>query len=136
MVGEIFKVDRVTNPIYSHFKCFHARCDVCGIRCTTKQRLSCHKYNRHQNKLGNYPCPHCDRRFMSIWTMYRHNQEVHGCTQVICRECGQYFETQEQLMTHITNDHPYISHDVSRFSCEDCGKCVGIMKTISINCII
>lgn len=105
-----------------HKKDSYLMCDVCGIRCTTKQRLSCHKYNRHQNKLGNFSCPHCDRRFMSIWTMYRHNQDIHGCTQVICRECGQYFDTQEQLMTHITNDHPYISHDVSRFSCEDCGK--------------
>lgn len=97
-------------------------CDICGIKCTTKQRLSCHKYNRHQAKLGNFPCPHCDRRFMSIWTMYRHNQDIHGCTQVICRECGQFFDTQDLLMDHITNDHPYTSQDVSRFSCEDCGK--------------
>ncbi|XP_062619452.1 uncharacterized protein LOC134281011 [Saccostrea cucullata] len=97
-------------------------CDICGVQCTTKTKLNNHKANRHHAKLGKIACPNCDRRFMTVWAMYRHNQEVHGCTQDICKECGKFFDTEEQLLEHIGQVHPHLSQDVSRFSCEECGK--------------
>ncbi|XP_061189786.1 uncharacterized protein LOC133197673 [Saccostrea echinata] len=97
-------------------------CDICGVQCTTKTKLNNHKANRHHTKLGKVGCPNCDRRFMTVWAMYRHNQDVHGCTQDICKECGKFFDTEEQLLEHINQFHPHLSQDVSRFSCEECGK--------------
>ncbi|KAK3104866.1 hypothetical protein FSP39_011980 [Pinctada imbricata] len=106
---------------------------------------SAFQYNRHRRQCGQkFPCSQCKETFSTKVLLQNHrryhcNGEECGpythrirrpmaetmwvtpITMIICKECGKFFDTAEDLQEHI-KEHEGITPAQVKFSCKECGK--------------
>lgn len=67
------------------------------------------------HKVGDYPCPKCDKLFVSESALDRHNRIVH-CDGLTCPDCDKKCTSRQLLEKHI------ITHLEKPFACTRCNK--------------
>ncbi|CAG0918249.1 unnamed protein product [Notodromas monacha] len=86
---------------------------------------------RHRHKDKTYPCPHCDKVFLTGAYVRVHVAKVHGIGQVKlksrdipkqCTECGVQMKGDEFFRAHMFTEHGIELPGLRRLDCEYCDR--------------
>ena len=53
-----------------------------------------------ENREGDYPCLHCEKKFGTIERLVQHTEGAHGAPRYECQHCAQKFQWRAALHRH------------------------------------
>ena len=92
-------------------------CDVCGLMCSDKRRLSNHVLSVHKKMSLDIKCTECEEIFVNSSSMQRHRIRVHRPDKFKCNDCNKSFASAGELKRH-NNSHT----GEKPFQCSECGQ--------------
>ncbi|KAK4879493.1 hypothetical protein RN001_007639 [Aquatica leii] len=97
-----------THIRYRHLEERPLKCNICKLKCISKQCLEAHLITHCPEKL--IACEECDFRCRSLYTLDKHYQNVHGLgvAQIYeCHCCQARFDRGNLLTKHLIKAHDY-----------------------------
>jgi len=96
------------------------KCEECGLMLASVECLRTHIKIIHQN-IRNFRCNICRKEFSSLYSMKKHMKTSHETEKEdfsylkkeredkanrFCSECEVWYDTTDQLIDHVVNNHP------------------------------
>ncbi|KXJ74871.1 hypothetical protein RP20_CCG012795 [Aedes albopictus] len=92
-----------------------ARCEICNVWISRKNRLRRHMIEIHESKEAE--CNVCHKTYPNMKAMVNHRRNIHGGQTFECEICGKQFKRSINLKEHRAAAHT----GEKLYSCEFCG---------------
>ncbi len=112
------------------------KCQKCPKAFSEKSKLDLHMHLPHDEQHDvsmekKHSCDNCDKKFVSLWKLKRHQLFHTGERPFQCEQCGKGFVEKNKLKMHVTYFHsdknspdfvPRKINRVKKYECSDCDK--------------
>ena len=108
---------KLKSHIYQqHTLCKNFQCKTCERVFTTRTHLEKHELI-HTVKEKTIPCDECDKKFLTIYTLYMHKKNCHKPKNFLCSQCDFVTNNKSKL-----KQHEKLHSEERPFQCHICTK--------------
>ena len=93
---------------------------VCNQCQKTVSHLKKHKRYAHNTSGTLFPCPNCNKEFVSSAQRGLHINQVHVVNHVTCETCGKVYKNEIILQKHKVRAHKQYINESVKYFCDQC----------------